>query len=254
MEDNLHIYEKLRLEKDADLRRDVFVGNKIVVDGESYFNGTAYFNEKVILNNLDSVSETTFSDSLIVSDKPDILFVDENGQVKKGGDHVLKSLIYAAKPCLEPVGVSNYVPSWAAGVNKIYLQECPTAARVGIGISNPRSKLDVIGTTTTSQLAIGISNPADMVGKFHLKNSSSANSNTIFLIENSERRLMQLNNQGLLNVREVKVDLEAWPDYVFDKNYKLIPLVEVEKFIKLNGHLPNIPNAKTVENEGVNLG
>jgi Leucine-rich repeat (LRR) protein len=45
-----------------------------------------------------------------------------------------------------------------------------------------------------------------------------------------------------------------WADFVFDRNYKLRPLNEVELFIKRNGHLPEIPSAAQVEKEGVDLG
>jgi Leucine-rich repeat (LRR) protein len=45
-----------------------------------------------------------------------------------------------------------------------------------------------------------------------------------------------------------------WSDFVFDKGYKLRPLTEVESFIKTNGHLPEIPSAKEVAKEGIDLG
>jgi len=45
-----------------------------------------------------------------------------------------------------------------------------------------------------------------------------------------------------------------WPDYVFNKNYKLPGLNEVEDFIKKNNHLPGIPAAKTIEANGMNIG
>ena len=45
-----------------------------------------------------------------------------------------------------------------------------------------------------------------------------------------------------------------WADFVFDNDYKLRPLSEVELFIKNNGHLPEIPSAAQVEKEGVDLG
>lgn len=41
-----------------------------------------------------------------------------------------------------------------------------------------------------------------------------------------------------------------WPDYVFENDYKLLPLKEVEKHIEEKGHLPNIPSAKEVEEKG----
>lgn len=53
----------------------------------------------------------------------------------------------------------------------------------------------------------------------------------------------------------VKVKLrENWPDYVFEKGYKLLPLSALEKFIQQNNHLPGIPSAAEVEKEGLDLG
>ena len=46
----------------------------------------------------------------------------------------------------------------------------------------------------------------------------------------------------------------TWSDYVFEANYELWPLKKVEKYIKANKHLPNIPSAKEVQAEGVSLG
>jgi hypothetical protein len=45
-----------------------------------------------------------------------------------------------------------------------------------------------------------------------------------------------------------------WPDYVFNKNYKLPGLNEVEDFIIKNNRLPGIPSAKTLEANGMNIG
>lgn len=45
-----------------------------------------------------------------------------------------------------------------------------------------------------------------------------------------------------------------WPDYVFANNYKLPGLDEVEDFIKKNNHLPGIPSAKNIEQNGMNIG
>ena len=41
-----------------------------------------------------------------------------------------------------------------------------------------------------------------------------------------------------------------WPDYVFEKSYKLMPLKEVKVFINKNGHLPKTPSASEIEKEG----
>lgn len=46
----------------------------------------------------------------------------------------------------------------------------------------------------------------------------------------------------------------GWADYVFDKNYDLKSLPEVENFIQKNGHLPNVPSANEVDSQGLDLG
>ena len=55
--------------------------------------------------------------------------------------------------------------------------------------------------------------------------------------------------------RQIRVNLDnSWPDYVFSDDYRLMPLNEVETFIKQNGHLPNVQPAIEIEEEGVDLG
>lgn len=45
----------------------------------------------------------------------------------------------------------------------------------------------------------------------------------------------------------------GWADYVFNENYTLLPLEQVETFINTNGHLPNTPSAADL-NGTVKLG
>ena len=45
-----------------------------------------------------------------------------------------------------------------------------------------------------------------------------------------------------------------WPDYVFSKDYKLMPLNKVEEFINKNSHLPNIPTTQEIKTGGLNTG
>lgn len=59
---------------------------------------------------------------------------------------------------------------------------------------------------------------------------------------------------GNIIAEKVKVSLRPWPDYVFAPGYKLLSLKEVEAFIKKNNHLPDIPSAKEVEKNGLDLG
>lgn len=96
---------------------------------------------------------------------------------------------------------------------------------VGIGTVTPSSKLHVDGIiTATSLVSTGSLSCTDI----------SAN--------------------GKITTKEVEVTLTAFPDYVFDNDYKLRTLSEVEEFIKENKHLPGIPSADEVVNNGLSLG
>ena len=65
----------------------------------------------------------------------------------------------------------------------------------------------------------------------------------------------KLTVKGNIHAQEVKVDLNGAvaPDYVLDVKYKLFTLQQVQEFINKHGHLPNIPSAKEMNEEGVHL-
>jgi hypothetical protein len=54
-------------------------------------------------------------------------------------------------------------------------------------------------------------------------------------------------------VRVATSGTTAWADYVFDKNYKLRSLTDLDSFIKLNKHLPDVPTTTEVTQNGVDL-
>lgn len=63
-----------------------------------------------------------------------------------------------------------------------------------------------------------------------------------------------LSVNGKIISDEMRVRLEPmWPDYVFEENYSLKPLTEVAAFVQENKHLPGVPSAKTVAEEGLDL-
>lgn len=62
--------------------------------------------------------------------------------------------------------------------------------------------------------------------------------------------------KGGILTDEIRVSLSSngtWADYVFYDKYKLMPLSEVETFIATNKHLPNVPSAKQVKEDGINV-
>lgn len=57
-----------------------------------------------------------------------------------------------------------------------------------------------------------------------------------------------------IRTRKVKVDIDAWSDYVFEPGYKLHSLNSVEAFINKNNHLPDVPSEKEVKKGGLDIG
>ncbi|EDK72545.1 hypothetical protein TM7_0324 [candidate division TM7 genomosp. GTL1] len=60
--------------------------------------------------------------------------------------------------------------------------------------------------------------------------------------------------EGAIRARKMKIDQATWADYVFEKDYRLLSLQEVEEFIGVHKHLPDVPSAKEVEKNGIDLG
>ncbi|MEO8147779.1 MAG: hypothetical protein ABI723_09095 [Bacteroidia bacterium] len=61
----------------------------------------------------------------------------------------------------------------------------------------------------------------------------------------------KLSVNGKIICEELKVELHAnWPDYVFEKEHKLMPLDQLEEQIAKDKHLPGIPSACEIEDNG----
>ena len=102
--------------------------------------------------------------------------------------------------------------------------------KVGIETEYPNAKLDVNGSFIALSAGIGCSAPS-ITGQWRLY------------------------VDGGIKAREIKVTVSSFADYVFDESYSLLPLGDLETFIKVNKHLPGIPSSAEVEkNEGIELG
>jgi hypothetical protein len=80
-------------------------------------------------------------------------------------------------------------------------------------------------------------------------NGSDYNANKLFLIKSDGACKLD----GNFHAKAMYVCSSGWCDYVFEDNYNLKPLSEVEKFIKENKHLPDVPSAKEIENNEVDV-
>ena len=74
-----------------------------------------------------------------------------------------------------------------------------------------------------------------------------------FYIHNGQKKILQLESNGILRAREVIVDANTWADYVFDENYSLMKMNDLENYILQNKHLPDVPSEKEVLENGINV-
>lgn len=182
-----------------------------------------------------------------VSQGQNILVLDENG-IPKG--IAPDAFLNINEPCLQldfaPVGAppSSPTPIWANKPGVLWTGD-PCPAKVGIGTNDPHARLDVRGVTQTSKLYIKSGLPD------HAPNHPQF---AIMEIEAHNEDIFQVYTNGLVRAREIKVNQNVWPDYVFEDSYRLLDLYETEKFIKKNNRLPGLPSAEEVEKEGVALG
>lgn len=227
--------------------------HKLTVNGSARIDSTLTVRDSMIVDNgahiksdLQVDGNTTLEGSLTLNALRDstleeeaVLLIDGNGKVKSSGSS-LKSLVYSDSefiPCKDENGgnTTPASPVWLHGPGKLYTsRHCIPDVLVGIDQNNPESKLHI---------------------------SINADKDTHPLIVDkkitgtTERyKLMQLDHTGLLYAREIKVNLnQLWPDYVFAENYELMPLEELKEYISVNNHLPNIPAACEMEEEGINV-
>ncbi|MNH04457.1 hypothetical protein D3C79_637510 [compost metagenome] len=85
------------------------------------------------------------------------------------------------------------------------------------------------------------------------------NSSNLFYLDGSvgigtETPREKLSVNGKIRAHEIKVETANWPDYVFKENYPLKSLDSLRAFIQENGHLPEVPNAASIEKDGQSLG
>jgi hypothetical protein len=134
-----------------------------------------------------------------------------------------------------PNVLGNKISFWRAGPNNDF----------GIGINSGVMQLYTAGQ---DKIAFGWGNANSFIEKITFYTGSGQVG-----INTTNLGSYHLSVNGNIRTKEVVVE-SGWADYVFEKNYNLLPLDELEKYIWLNKHLPNIPPAKEVEEKGLHVG
>lgn len=64
----------------------------------------------------------------------------------------------------------------------------------------------------------------------------------------------RLTVNGKIKAEEVQVVVDVPADYVFERDYKLMPLYDVKKFVESQKHLPGVPSAEEITKNGWSIG
>jgi hypothetical protein len=149
---------------------------------------------------------------------------------------------------------------------------------IGIGTSSPSNKLDIYSNNERMfigngpiGLAIGqwdnTNNRIESVGRplyfttytgainfgiSGITNLTIANSGNVGIGITNPQNKLDVN--GTVHSKQVNVDMNGWSDYVFNKDYILMPLSKLKTYIDQNHHLPEIPSEQEVAEKGLNLG
>lgn len=106
---------------------------------------------------------------------------------------------------------------------------------IGVGTNTPLVKLDVNGTTYSRKMFIGTPDA---------NTTSNMGSNNLLAVKGT----------AVFVKAKVAIYGSGWPDYVFETGYPLPTLDSLDRFIKDHKRLPEMPSAKEVEQDGLDLG
>ena len=177
-------------------------------------------------------------------------------------------------------------------LNRMYID---ANGKIGINTTNPlqrlhvldgnilisRSVSDELGSTNGSIYFGDVVDASEPYGKWGIEYVSSAEegyglnfwkpwfvgqgggNHYLFLADNGNVGVVtndppaKFSVNGKILAREVHVctDPICWADYVFDEEYHLMSLNDLAEFVAANKHLPGVPSAKEVDEQGsVDLG
>jgi len=158
-------------------------------------------------------------------------------------------------------------------------------SKVGIGTNSPFTNLQVVGNSTFTETANSITSSAyirgsnsfstptkpdytwfnnDLTGIFHPgpdviaftvggAETMRIDKAAVGIGTNAPHPNYKLSVNGKIRAKEIIVETN-WSDFVFEKDYNLMSLSDVENYINEYGHLTGVPSAIEVEKNGVALG
>lgn len=176
-------------------------------------------------------------------DKPAV-FVDQSGNVGLGMDGAFEKLTVNGN-------IKSYSP-YGAGL-------VPAASWIGAHTANSNGTVVAFGGM---KIEYGRLSDADFSSTLKFYTARDNNTEERMSIDNIGNVAIGTNTQadyklavnGTVGARKVKVTQETWADHVFENEYKLPTLAELDNYIIKHRRLPGIPSANEVKAEGLDIG
>lgn len=210
------------------------------------------------------------------------LYVEDSGRLGLGTSNPVVDIHVTSGNTptlrLEQDGSSGFTPqTWDVAGNEanFFVRDATNGSTLPFKIfpGSPSNSLNI--QASTGYIGLGTTNPQDDLhivdagpARIRLENSSAATSTT-------DNPVWNLNSNGTFRISagtsggtipftlsadgdlsiagELTTATTTYPDYVFEKDYQLMPLDNVKSYIEANGHLPNVPSAKEMIENGINL-
>ncbi|REK35526.1 MAG: hypothetical protein DWQ44_03710 [Bacteroidetes bacterium] len=225
IENNNHLHSEIRFQKNDGNTILWSLGNDLGVGGNFGNQNFFIWNHQRFLNGANGTSIFINEDNKIGIDKSNPSErLDVNGNIVAGADDDSKITCRSS--------AANKSQLWAANSQFAY----------GFGVEAGTTGIGHLYRDYTQQIPMMSFLPDGAVG-INITPSLNHDSNYKLYVD------------GSIAAREIKVTVGNFPDYVFENNYKLPTISDLEKYIKENSHLPGIPSAAEVEsNQGLELG
>lgn len=251
------------VESTVDMRLYYATGNDFMLNEGTSTSGTSYTNRLFVQNTSGNVGIGTMAPSSKFE-------VVDPSAVRM---NIYSSAVPAAS---SKIWVSNTAHSFNFGIDNTGIGRIGSNINYANQVNLINFKTDaydmplvwigeVAGAPNTAELSVNVAGNANAIDVF-----DAGTANTTFKVKKdgtthigSGRPLntgiaagAKLSVDGMILAKDIRVAISTathWADYVFEKNYNLLELSKVEAFYKKNKHLPEVPTAKEVSENGFDV-